>query len=31
MIYAGELIDSSVEMLRDSLSVDLTFYNFGSP
>lgn len=31
MIYAGELIESSVEVLRDSLSVDLTFYNFGSP
>ncbi len=30
-IYTGELIDSSIDLLRESLSVDLSFYNFGSP
>lgn len=31
MIYSGELIDHSIDILRESLSVDNTFYNFGSP
>lgn len=31
MIYTGELIDQSIDVLRESLSVDHSFYNFGSP
>lgn len=31
MIYAGELIETSIDLLRQALSVDLSFYNFGSP
>lgn len=31
MIYTGELIDNSIDLLRESLSVDNSFYNFGSP
>lgn len=31
MIYSGELIDQSVDLLRESLSIDNSFYNFGSP
>lgn len=31
MIYSGELIDQSIDLLREVLSVDSTFYNFGSP
>ncbi len=31
MIYSGQLIEHSIDILRESLSVDHSFYNFGSP
>lgn len=31
MIYGGEIIDYSIEALRETLRVDEAFYNFGSP
>jgi len=30
-VYAGEIIDQSIDLLRECLSADLTFYNFSSP
>lgn len=30
-IYSGEIIDSNIDLLRESLSADNTFYNFGIP
>lgn len=31
MIYTGEVIDNGIEALRETLRLDETFYNFGSP
>ena len=29
-IYAGEIIDHAIDSIRESMRVDLTFYNFSS-